>query len=458
MVLIATPIILGLLMGLFMLDIRQYNSTVNTGYLTEQYRKGDIYDFGDVSVKLTVRGGESASWNKDPILDDDGNELHGQSVGIIYEALIYNNSENVVSDWTLKVPINEPMWINNGWNSKMEIHQHANTDNEKVLAIDLSDYYEYDINLDYYIDHTGPMIELDPGDYFIYLPEEAAEEKPINPPKTGEIGEACARFGFIVYIPNQTVDYSTDFSGGQIQYQMHANPFAKKRFWVLTALFVIWFVTLLVHIIVRYKMKSILENQRKQKEHDEMMVEQTMKLIINMIENKDTSTKGHSIRVAQYSSMMAKKMGYSDEECKNIYYIGLLHDCGKINIPDSILKNPGRLSDEEYAIMKKHTEYGAEVLKDFTSILGIDIGAKFHHERYDGKGYPAGLEGENIPIIARIIGVADAFDAMNSKRCYREKLTKEVILSELENNRNKQFDSAIVDCLIELINEQQIEF
>lgn len=456
-ILIATPIILAMLMGLFLMDIHLYNSTERSGVMSSQTFNGEVYDFGDVAVKLTVRGGESASWIKDPIYDDDGNELHGQSVGIIYEALIYNNSENVVSDWTLKVPINEPMWINNNWNSKMEIHQHATSGNEKVLAIDLSDYYEYDINLDYYIDHTGPMIPMDVGDYFIYLPEEIAEEKPINPAKTGEVGEACARFGYIVYIPDQTLDYSADFSGGEIRYTMHANPLTKKRFWVITVLFVLWAISAIVSLIVRYKMKKIMEDQLKQKKHDEMMVEQTMKLIINMIETKDTSTKGHSLRVAQYSELMARKLGFPEDKCKNVYYIGLLHDCGKVHIPDSILKNPGRLSDEEYAIMKKHTEYGAEVLKDFTSIDEIDVGAKSHHERYDGKGYPAGLAGEDIPLIARIIGVADAFDAMNSKRCYRDKLSREVILEELEKNRDKQFDSKLVDCLLELIEENKIE-
>lgn len=456
-ILIVTPIILAIMMGLFLLDIHEYNSKERKGYLTDEYLKGDVYDFGDVAVKLTVRGGDSASWNKDPIYDDAGNEIHGQSVGIIYEALIFNNSEDFVSDWTLKVPINEPMWLNNNWNSKMEIHQHAGTDNEKVLAIDLSDYYDYDINLDYYVDHTGPMIEMDPGDYFIYLPEQIAEEKPINPIKNGEKESACARFGYIVYIPNQTIDYTADFSGGEISYTMHANPLMKKRFWVIVIMLGIWGIVAIVSIIVHYKMKTLYEIQRKQKEHDEIMIEQTMKLIINMIETKDTSTKGHSIRVAQYSQMIAEKLGFSEEACKNIYYIGLLHDCGKVHIPDSILKNPGKLTAEEYEIMKKHTEYGAEVLKDFTSIRGISVGAKYHHERYDGKGYPSSLKGEEIPLIARIIGVADSFDAMNSKRCYRDKLPKDYILNELEANKDKQFDSKIVDCMLELIRNNAIE-
>lgn len=454
--LIACPILVTVLMVIFFASINNYNTTERVAKLDSAHFDGTKYNFGDVSVRVDVRGGESASWNKDPILDDDGNELHGQMVGTIYEALIYNNSDNIVSDWTLKIPINEPMWINNNWNSKIEIHQDTNGD-EKVLAIDLSDYYEYDINLDYYIDHTGPMIPLYEGDYFIYLPEVAAEEKPINPSKTGEVGEACARFGYIVYIPNQGVDYVADFSGGEIRYYMHANPLTKPLFWSLVLVLLLWFIDLMVTVVVRIKLKRIIEQQERQKAHDAMLIEQTMQLIINMIENKDINTKGHSIRVAQISRMLAEKMGFSEDEVTNIYYIGLLHDCGKVNIPDSILKNPGKLSDDEFEVMKKHTKYGAEILKDFSSVDDIDVGAKYHHERYDGKGYPNGLAGEEIPVVARIIGVADAFDAMNSKRCYRDKLPKEVILSELENNKNKQFDEKIVEKLLELIEEGKIE-
>lgn len=456
LLLIIAPIVLAISMALFLRDNYEYNHEKRIGNLTANNYNGDAYDFGDISVKITTRGGDSGAWLKDPILDEDGNELHGASVGTIYEAVIYNNSKNTVKDWTLKIPINEPMWVNNNWNSKMEIHQDVLGD-EKVLAIDLSDYSEYDINLDYYIDHTGPMIPLYVGDYFIYLPEEMAEEKPIKPSKDGKVGEASARFGYIMYIPDQTVDYIADFSGGEIEYYMYANPFTSKTFWTIAVLMFVWFVCVIITIIVHIKIKKIMKLQREQKKHDEMMVEQTMKLIINMIENKDTSTKGHSIRVAEYSQMMAKRLGYSEEESKDIYYIGLLHDCGKVNIPDSILKNPGKLTDEEFEIMKKHTVYGAEILKDFSSIVGIDIGAKYHHERFDGKGYPSGLMGEDIPMIARIIGVADAFDAMNSKRCYREKLPADVILSELEKNRDKQFDSKIIDCLLMVIEEEKID-
>lgn len=448
-------IVLVIILGVFMFENYQYNHTLRVGDLTDASFDGKIYNFGDVGVQITTRGGDSGAWLKDPIYDDDGNMLHGPSVGTIYEAVIINQSKNIVKDWTLQIPINEMMWVNNNWNSKMEIHQDVNG-NEKVLAIDLSDYSEYDINLDYYIDHTGPMIPLYEGDYFIYLPDEIAEEKPISPAKKGEIGEATARFGYIMYIPDQDLDYVADFSGGEINYYMYANPLSKAWFWILTVLIFIWFVSLVIILIVKYKIKKLVQQQIEQKKHDQKMVRQTMQLIINMIENKDTSTKGHSIRVAEYSKLMAEQMGMSEDECMDIYYIGLMHDCGKVNIPDSILKNPGKLSNDEYQIMKKHTVYGGDILKDFSSIQDIDIGAKYHHERYDGMGYPVGLQGEEIPMIARIIGVADSFDAMNSERCYRDRLPESVILKELTENKSKQFDPTVVDCLLDLIKQGKI--
>lgn len=133
-----------------------------------------------------------------------------------------------------------------------------------------------------------------------------------------------------------------------------------------------------------------------------------------------------------------------------------MHDCGKISVPVNILLKPGKLTDEEYEVIKSHTIYGEKMLRDFSSIEGIDLGALYHHERYDGKGYPHGLSGENIPLIARIICVADSLDAMNSNRCYRPRLTREVILEELENNKGKQFDPEVVEHLIKLIKQNII--
>jgi tetratricopeptide (TPR) repeat protein len=165
-----------------------------------------------------------------------------------------------------------------------------------------------------------------------------------------------------------------------------------------------------------------------------VIIEQSINTLIKFVEAKYPNTKGHSERVANISYALAQDMGYSPRECNNIKCIALMHDCGKIAISRSILQKPGKLTNEEYEVIKSHTTIGGEMLRDFTSITDMGMGAMYHHERYDGKGYPEGLAGEDIPLISRIICVADALDAMNSNRCYRSRLDKEYILSELEKN------------------------
>jgi putative two-component system response regulator len=150
---------------------------------------------------------------------------------------------------------------------------------------------------------------------------------------------------------------------------------------------------------------------------------------------------------------MAVRMGKSKEETDMVYYIGLLHDIGKIGISDAIINKPGKLTDEEYAIIKTHPAIGADILKDMTEIPNAAIGAHWHHERYDGNGYPDGLKGEGIPEYARIIGVADAYDAMTSKRSYRDVLPQDVVRAEIEKGKGTQFDPHIADIMLAMMDE-----
>ena len=135
----------------------------------------------------------------------------------------------------------------------------------------------------------------------------------------------------------------------------------------------------------------------------------------------------------------------------------LLHDIGKIGIPDRILNKPERLTDEEYAIMKSHVVKGAEILKSFTLIEHVEEGALYHHERYDGKGYVHGLKGGEIPLNARIIGIADTFDAMTANRVYRKQLDMDYVLNELKKGRGTQFDPELVDIMLRLIADGKID-
>ena len=193
---------------------------------------------------------------------------------------------------------------------------------------------------------------------------------------------------------------------------------------------------------------QMLNNKNEQIQN---MTVQTISAIANTLDAKDTYTEGHAERVAAYSVQIAQKLGMSEEEINNIRFVALLHDIGKVGVPDSVLNKPGRLTDQEFDLMKQHTVVGGEIIKDLDMIKGVFIGARYHHERYDGRGYPEGLKGEDIPYIARIIAVADAYDAMTSNRVYRKHLTDEQVLSELEKGAGTQFDPKIVGTAIDML-------
>lgn len=179
--------------------------------------------------------------------------------------------------------------------------------------------------------------------------------------------------------------------------------------------------------------------------------------IASMIEAKDSYTKGHSVRVAEYSTMIAREAGYNEKDIQNLKYIALLHDIGKVGVPDNVLNKPGKLTEAEYNIIKSHTVIGGDILKDINTIEDVDLGARYHHERYDGKGYPCGLAGEEIPEVARIICIADAYDAMSSKRVYRDRMEPETIRRELVSKRGLQFDPVFLDMFIKLLDEGSLD-
>lgn len=188
----------------------------------------------------------------------------------------------------------------------------------------------------------------------------------------------------------------------------------------------------------------------------EKMTFETIATISSMLEARDSYTKGHSVRVAEYSVMLAERAGWREQAILNLQHIALLHDIGKVGIPDHVLNKPGKLTEEEFAIIKSHTIIGADILKEIKSIPEIEAGARYHHERYNGTGYPCGLAAEEIPAVARIIGIADAFDAMNSKRIYRDSLSSEVIRKELVNGKGTQFDPYFLDIFLQLFDEGKL--
>lgn len=204
--------------------------------------------------------------------------------------------------------------------------------------------------------------------------------------------------------------------------------------------------------------RNIVRSQRKERESREKLDRVNMNIIRSLaytIDAKDRYTSGHSQRVAEYSLEIAKRMNKSDEDQKIIYYAGLLHDVGKIRVPEAVINKPGKLSDEEFDQIRIHPVSGYHILKDIHDDERIAYGAKYHHERYDGTGYPNGLAGKNIPEIARIIGVADAYDAMASNRSYRKALSQDIVRSEIEKGKGRQFDPEIADIMLKMIDEDK---
>ncbi|MCM1175424.1 MAG: diguanylate cyclase [Blautia sp.] len=189
----------------------------------------------------------------------------------------------------------------------------------------------------------------------------------------------------------------------------------------------------------------------------ELVTIQAITTVANTIDAKDDYTKGHSNRVAYYSEALARKIGWPEEEVQNIHYIALLHDIGKIGVPDAVLNKPFRLTDVEFGLIRNHTVMGAEILKDIKTFPNVSVGAKYHHERYDGKGYPSGLKGDEIPLVARIIGIVDSYDAMTSNRVYRRRLQDEMVKQELIRGKGTQFDPYLVDQFMELLEEGSLQ-
>lgn len=170
------------------------------------------------------------------------------------------------------------------------------------------------------------------------------------------------------------------------------------------------------------------------------------------VEAKDTYTRGHSDRVSEFSVLIGKKLGLPEEQLKILRIGGLFHDIGKIGIPDSILQKETKLTDDEYSEIKNHPSIGAHILGAASIFKDIIPIVKHHHERYDGRGYPSGLAGENIPYLARIAAVADTFDAMTSKRSYRDALDLQYVKDEFERCKGTQFDPQIAEVFINILN------
>ena len=205
------------------------------------------------------------------------------------------------------------------------------------------------------------------------------------------------------------------------------------------------------------EIKKINDELKDKNEKLEEAYLSTIQTLRYTVEAKDTYTRGHSDRVSQYSVLIGKHLGLSDSDLHDLEVGGLFHDIGKIGIPDSILRKESRLTDDEYSEIKNHPAIGAHILssaKIFANIIPI---VKHHHERYDGNGYPGRLKGEDIPYFARIAAIADTFDAMTSKRSYRDSLPLDVVIAEFKKCRGTQFDPELDDVFLDILKNHYDE-
>ncbi len=263
-----------------------------------------------------------------------------------------------------------------------------------------------------------------------------------------------------VYVP------SLVFQSGCILYsETHPEsvvPFENEHAVAIDVIQSLILVSLIFGFIIKYQNRAY---EKKKEELDEanLLLEkaneritmQSMYALAKTIDAKDKYTNGHSMRVAKYSRMIAERLNFSEEEQENLYHMAMLHDIGKIGVPDAIINKPSGLTNEEYYVIKSHPSMGADILSEMPEFEDIGIGARWHHERYDGSGYPDGLKGEDIPLNARIISVADAYDAMTSNRSYRTYMSQETVRNELIHGKGKQFDPRITDVMLEIMTEDK---
>lgn len=418
----------------------------------------------DISLKITHRNGLKNSWLKEYTKIENGKETVTRYVGITYDIILTNKTKFMLSDWKLKIPVTEKIYLNNAWCGTVEIQQFSNLYFQSQ-TLDLRKFIsgKDKINLKHSINGGEIFIDLAPDDSITYHPSVYDLENQIMPSKEGN--ESYKIFGFIIYIKidentykNPELLHFPEFDSAKLSYHLKLNVMQQNQFFLLILFFIVWIFMVSFLIYSSYKTGKLEKRNLQQKLHDNQIIQQTMLAFIKFIDAKDSITKNHATRVADYSAKIARAMGKTAEECEKVYYIGLMHDCGKISIPDAILNKPGQLNDDEYEIMKTHTTRGAEILNHFTSIPNIIEGAEYHHEHFDGSGYPKGLKGRDIPLIGRIICVADAFDAMNSQRSYKEKMPRDQIIHELKENSGTQFDPEIVNIFLELLEDGTIIF
>lgn len=438
---VSSLILILLICAMSIMRTNEYNREVHYELFSgDELYSEEVESEKEVTIKAIPR---SNTWTK--IFESDSNRYVEKTYrAFTYDFSVSNNTGDSVSDFKIKVMFDKEAYLMSAWNGSLEIHQ-SMTGGEYVATIpDLREFKKEDYSFDTYTIDGETLIKMKQGDYLIYIPcaNVSALEVPI------EAYEGTVP-GIIMYIAD-----GEDLTGSdvELQYTFHRLIISDRWFWISMTALLAWFVALTIYVITSLQIRKY----KLRHERDNEIIMESIETFTGFIDAKDPYTNGHSNRVAEYTKRIASEMGYSGEELDRIYYIALLHDCGKIGVPDNILGKPAKLTEDEFEVIKSHTVCGGEILSSFKSLKDVGEGALYHHERYDGNGYPEGRAGEDIPLIARMICVADSYDAMNSDRVYRKRLSKEKIIEEITECKGKQFDPKIADIALRLIKEGKI--
>ena len=332
---------------------------------------------------------------------DDKRKYGRDSSGAQYDGSIVNKSNYTLRDWRIVLLMPGKSHIDSSWNGT----------------------YTYE------------------GNDIVYIPDDSIGMNVLPAHERNTFGMVMYSHGLMNIYRFQVIGY--------LEKKITDYPL----FYVMLVLTGAFLALVIGNVAVVLRMRK-LEHRRIM---DEKIIIDTLQMLAKLIDAKDAYTNGHSDRVAEYAVLLAKEMHMKPDDIRFMRYMGLMHDCGKMGIPDSVLNRPAKLTPEEMDIIRSHTVLGGRIVENFTAMPGVRECALYHHERYDGKGYPEGLKGEEIPLLARIICVADSFDAMNSDRCYRKRLKKSVIVKELKENAGTQFDPQIAMLMVKLIEEGKVE-
>lgn len=438
--------ILAVIVGIFLIEFAKiiaFNKSENINVVSFDENG---YTDGPVTITLSKRLGQRFSWKTESVNSDS----HEKFVASVVDVVIENKSDETVEDWSIRFDVPKHCYIGNAISGDVEIHQVQEGDDEKVQIIDFEKINAQDIILKHAIDNDRTLIELNSGDYFIYHPENDIDEQVITPMSFTNVNRSERQVSLVIYT-SERIDSADILSNCSLTYSLRRDFTRQNVFWYLVLLLGAWgILSLLVFIYERRRKR--MDEALKLEEH---ILDTTVQAFSRIIDESGP-IKGHSIRTAKAAKKMALALGYSKKRARNVYYAAKLHDCGMALVPDMILFKHGELTFEEYEEVKMHPSKGYEALRAITDLHEAAIAAKYHHERYDGTGYPEGKKGNDIPEIARILAIVDAWDSMANNRVYRKRKSPAEIRSELIKNSGTQFDSQLVALFLELVDKGEI--